>query len=300
MKINLTKIDNCQLNCHFCMQSQNIPYEKQTFTIERFKDVIEKAISQGYDEIDLRPNMGDIFDDHDITERLDWLYDHPKIKLYSFATHLLGLSSVDMWHVVDAGNKLWMDVSIYGWDKESYKTQTNVDRFDDWLLNFKQLITIAKSSVWANPLCSVNLYMRAGYTYDDFPESELKGLMEEAVRMGAMIENDEVSNLNWGGKIAQGKESYNKKGICVHLVIHNGIYPDGDMTMCACWDTHKDMVFANIDTDENVFTKQYWKYITSHLSGKYFGMCENCNDFSAASPEDFDGYPHMEKVKRFL
>lgn len=283
------------------MQSQNIPYEKQTFTIERFKDVVEKSIIQGYDEIDLTPNMGDVFDDHDITERLEWLQNHQKIKQYSFATHLLSIKDIDIFKLIRAGKKLWMDVSVYGWDKESYQSQTQVDRFDDWMERFEMLVGMAKfDSSSQTPLECINLYMRAGYKYDDFPESKLKGLMKKAVELGAMIENDEVSNLNWGGKINQGKEDYNKSGVCVHLVIHNGIYPDGDMTMCACWDTHKDMIFANIDTDENVFTDQYWRYITSHLAGKYYGMCENCNDFSTASPEDFDGYPHMEKVKRLL
>ena len=89
MKINLTKLDRCKLNCHFCMQSQGIPYETQTFTTERFKEVVDKATGHGFTEIDLTPHVGDIFDDPDAVERLRYLKMHPKVEKYSFATHLL-------------------------------------------------------------------------------------------------------------------------------------------------------------------------------------------------------------------
>lgn len=304
MKINLTKLDRCKLNCHFCMQSQGIPYETQTFSTERFKEVVDKAVAHGFTEIDLTPHVGDIFDDPDAVERLRYLKMHPKVEKYSFATHLLSPDIEGLVHIVHGSlsgdDKLWVDVSVYGWDKESYMEQTGVDRWSDFLEKFERLVS--SGMLMSNPasLSSVNLYMRAGVTFEDFPESEIKDYMRDAIRLGATVENDEVKNLNWGGKIDQGKKpEEHRKGLCVHLVIHNGVFPDGDMTMCCCWDTFKELQFANID-DLEIFNEQYWKFITAHLAGNYPDICAKCNDFYLASPDDLDGYPHLEKIKRLL
>lgn len=305
MKINLTKLDRCKLNCHFCLRSQGIPYDVQTFTLDRFKEVVERATEHGFTHFDLTPHVGDVFDDPDALKRLKFLRDHKKVEQYSFATHLLSVDIDDLCHIVHGSiggqgkDKLWVDISVYGWDRKSYTNQTGVDRFCDFLNNFRQLVQ--SSILMSNPfpLSCVNLYMRAGVTFDDFPESELKNYMIDAIRLGASVENDEVSNLNWGGKIDQGREVYHHKGLCVHLVIHNGVFSDGDMTMCCCWDTFKELKFAHIDDDE-IFNEQYWKFIVSHLSGNYPDICRKCNDFYAASPDDLNGYTHLEKIKRLL
>lgn len=286
------------------MQSQGIPYETQTFTTERFKEVVNKATEHGFTEIDLTPHVGDIFDDHDAVERLEFLRKHPKVKKYSFATHLLSPDIEGLCHIVHGSlggdDKLWVDVSVYGWDRKSYMEQTGVDRFNDFLENFRQLVFSGFVMSNPRPLDSVNLYMRAGTTFEDFPESEIKNYMKDAIQLGAKVENDEVSNLNWGGKIEQGKiPEDDRKGLCVHLIIHNGVFPDGDMTMCCCWDTFKELQFANID-DKDIFNEQYWKFVTAHLAGNYPDICAKCNDFYLASPDDLDDYPHLEKIKRLL
>ncbi len=298
MKINLTTVSKCQLNCRFCMQSQGLEYTEQTFTFDRFKEVVDKAIDIGFDEFDLTPNMGDIFDAHDVYYRLKYLNTTKKVKKYSFATHLLGTGPECMRHILDS-DKIWVDISIYGWNREVYINQTGEDRFDDFLENFKDFVCLANLHPHSKPMRNINLYMRSGVTFDDFPESETRRWLEEAISLGAMVENDEVGDLNWGGKINQGKSNPPKKGVCVHLIIHNGVYPDGDMTMCCCWDTNKELVFANID-EGDIFNDRYWQYITSHLSGNYRGICENCNDFYAASPEDLDEYPHLKNLKRLI
>jgi hypothetical protein len=286
------------------MQSQGIPYETQTFTTERFKSVVNKATEHGFTEIDLTPHVGDIFDDDDAVERLEFLRKHPKVEKYSFATHLLSPDHEGLVHIVHGSlrgdDRLWVDISVYGWDSESYKAQTGVDRFKDFLENFRQLVWSGMVMSNPYPLSSVNLYMRAGHTFEDFPESEIKNYMRDAIKLGASVENDEVSNLNWGGKIDQGKEpEEHRKGLCVHLVIHNGVFPDGDMTMCCCWDTFKELQFANID-DLDIFNSRYWRFITSHLAGNYPDICKNCNDFYLASSDDLEPYKHLHPIKRLL
>lgn len=268
MKIILCEIRKCCLNCKFCIsQRKNIPYGNH-FSLNNFKKIVNKLIKLGYNEFDLTPQVGDILENPSIIDMLYYLESNPYVISYGFSTNLIYIPSGFTKFLLKS-KKNYLDISLYGWDVDSYKRITNTNNFFIFFNNLKKINKFSFGNV--------NIYNRTEILYKNFPKSPLRNIIEYMVDYGASI-IDETNNCNWGGYIDIEK-SVNKEGICRKLFDGLGVFPNGDVTICGCWDVYGEMIYTNILKKNKIKDKVYCKIVENQQKGIYTKLCKNCNDF---------------------
>ncbi len=280
----------CQLKCFFCLEGSNYDIPRKIFTVDKFKELVDRLLDHGFDQVDLTPVVGDIFQDPGIYEKMAYL--NKKKLFFEYVSNILSLRK-DKIEEVLSYEKMEFAISIYGWDEESYKKVTNKDHFKLFLKNLRLITEV--------PGCkeNVRLYLRNG-DWHEIPDSEVKTLMEELYDRGATVEDAELTNKNWGSRLPFGPEVKNK-GLCNRFLFENGIYPNGDITLCNCWDWDGYFIIGNIyensldeiyDLDIN---EKLHRFVKNQIMSRYEGPCKNCNDFYQT--DQTWGYEWIERYK---
>lgn len=273
--ISVLSIIPCQLGCFFCISGNDFKVPHQVWQVDKFKELIDMLMDHGFDNIDLTPVVGDIFQDPGIYEKLNYLAQ--KNLFYEVVSNILSLKKDKVADVLNYKN-MELAISIYGWDHKSYLKSTRMPKFDLFMKKLKL--------IQAHPgkLCNVRLYLRNG-DWKEIPNSELKSILEDIFDRGATIEDAELTNKNWGGHLSHLGPKLEKKGLCNRFIFENGIYPNGDITLCNCWDWDKFFIIGNIyeqslDEIYNLDTNEkLHNFIKKHVISQYEGPCVTCNDF---------------------
>lgn len=284
--INIITINKCQLQCTFCINSYlkgNVDIDM--FSYDEFVKTIDRLTDFGFNSIELTPSVGDVLLDPDFMSKLTYLENNPKIKYYGFVTNLLAITPTDIYQLIYT-QKCDCAISIYGHNAQTYEETTGIDAYDRFQENFS--ILGCKSQDYEN--CDpFTFYMRCS-TFEELPESRLKRGMRTMMKYGAKIENGETINRNWGGLMADNTGE--KTGICSRVLTENGIYPNGDVSACGCWDWNKELIIGNINEQslEEIYStnSKYGQLLASQFKNEYVGPCVKCDDFVKPS-----GY-HMQ------
>lgn len=124
---------NCLLKCNFCwLQNNNV--SRDVMSIDLFKKIVAWLEEQGVEEIDLTPMVGDFFTVKNHYEYLD-IVEQSKIKEYHLITSLTPSANYNLIKY----KKLFLYISCYGNNENEFKELTNVDKFNDFVNNLKNL-----------------------------------------------------------------------------------------------------------------------------------------------------------------
>lgn len=284
-QISIITTNKCQLRCTFCINSLlDGKVDEDVYSYEDFVGTIDKLTNFGYNSIELTPNVGDLFLDPLFTSKLTYLENNPKIKSYSFVSNFLAASPLDIYQLI-LSEKCDCAVSIYGYDRESYLKTTGIDAFDKFFEAFHIIGSKTQDYENADPF---TFYMRCS-TFEDFPECRVKHGIRSMMKEGAELENGETMNRNWGGIMNENVGA--KKGICSRLLSENGVYKNGDITACACWDWDKELILGNMNEQplEEIYgdKSKFSELLSDQFKSKYIGPCVKCDDFSTASDYHF-------------
>jgi len=298
MIINLTQFLPCQLKCKFCLRGYlDKPIPVEMFSLDKFQDVVNKFVEFGFKEFDLTPNIGDFLLDKDCVKKLKILETTPKIEWYGFVTNYLNPTS-EFLEFFPHMKKGVVEPSIYGYTKEQYEEITGIDFFDRFYKNLDELWSIIeKQNLTPAP---IRHYLRCPI----MKESKLFQKMQYIVNtFNAQWEWQELTNRNWAGHIPdQSLIVKPLRGVCAHAVADNGVFPDGKITLCNCWDTYKEMIIGTIEDNLNeVFSENsiFGNYIKEQMVGIYRGICKDCDDLTIAKESQLE-FPWMEKYKKIL
>jgi radical SAM protein with 4Fe4S-binding SPASM domain len=269
--------------------------ETDMFSYEKFVETIDKLTDYGFNSIELTPNVGDLFLDPEFTSKLTYLENNPKIKSYTFVSNFLAATPLDIYQIV-LSQKCDCAVSIYGYDQESYLKTTGIDAFDKFFDVYTLISSKCEDYENAEPF---TFYMRCS-TFEDLPECRLKRGIRSMMKLGAKLENGETMNRNWGGMMNDNIGE--KRGICSRVLAENGIYPNGDITACNCWDWKKELIIGNMNEqslDEIYGEKsKFSEILANQFRNKYIGPCIKCDDFSPARDFHFH-FPWTKIYKLF-
>lgn len=285
MQINLTQILPCQLQCKFCLNSKaKMPIEKYDF--ETFKTTVEICVNHGIYDFSLTPHIGDFALDKDYWKKILFLECHPEVKSWNFITNFLS-SDINSF-VTLPFKKGSVCISIYGLTQEDYLKATGKDMFEQLCYNLWHIVSCGIN------LKRINLYIR----YDSSP-IEKNDMIEQLKKAGAKVDTTEILNKNWGGFIPSDYFGKTKNGICQHAAIcDNGIFPDGSMTLCNCWDTFKSLYIGNIFDDglKKIYSEdsKFGRLIKDQIFNKYHSICRNCNDFELVNIDEIE-IPWLKK-----
>jgi MoaA/NifB/PqqE/SkfB family radical SAM enzyme len=283
-EINIQIINKCQLKCKFCARSwlsdrdlfsiQKIP----TMSTHTFALVVNECIKAGKTRFGLTPRMGDLFLDDDIMNKLRYLEHHVEVEYFFFATNLLNVSKEDMEELLTF-KKLYLEISLYGYDEKSYKDTTNKDLYQVFIENLELFKEVMGNVKYPN----ITLYVRWGR---EKPENTLKTiLLELEIINTCVISYDEINNFNFGGLIPEGSLEnehpiVEKKGICP--TAYTGcILPNGDYNMCYMNDVYNQMTLGNIFHTPltEILESEVRKVVIEEMKkDTYVGICVRCNE----------------------
>ena len=284
----------CQLKCNFCLSGNGYKIKREVFELDKFKSLVDTLILNDFKQVDLTPTVGDIFLDINIYDKMKYLNE---VGLYfEYVTNILAIADNKIYDVCSYKESEFA-ISIYGWDDTSYKNITNTDNFNLFL---EKLMLI--NDISYPDSSNIRLYMRC-CDIKDMPSGIVKQTLISLISKGATVEDAELTNKNWGGRLDYGPKQ-NKKGLCNRFLYENGIYPNGDITLCNCWDWDREFIIGNIyDTElSDIYNlnknEKLHTLIKSHILGQYCGICKNCNDFYETT--DVSQYDFIKKYKRII
>lgn len=129
--------DKCHLRCSFCFNNDARFTTSDHMSLADFKRIVDWAVTQGIKYIDLTPTVGEALLMPNLHEYLDYL-DASKVESYTLITTLAHKNI----SAVCNRPKLLLEVSLYGGNREQYKSTTKRDVFE---LVRKNILTISKN-----------------------------------------------------------------------------------------------------------------------------------------------------------
>jgi radical SAM protein with 4Fe4S-binding SPASM domain len=273
-RVGIVSKSPCQLKCNFCAISE--PHERDDLTLVQFQSIICELTAHGIKKVELTPLIGDALLHKDFVKMAVFARDNNvQLEVHTNLLNYLRVRKQLMNY--DFKNHLSIAVSIYGYSRQQYATVTNKDRFAEFETNVQMLVRDA-----GEMLKEVTLTARVKIPSRSILHKQLKII--SSVSPTLTYETSTFSG-NWGGLLTEAKYNapYKKEGVCGALKYFTGIWPNGDVSYCGCFDIHKDNTVGNIYIDG--ISKIYGengpisKIMQEQEQGTYKDLCSKCNYF---------------------
>lgn len=272
----------CNAKCNFCAYPQ-MERAKQVMPMPDFQEYIDQYISMGGKHISLTPIVGDPFVDRYLFDRLDYLYSLPQIESFYFFTNAILMTPEVSEKLLTYGDKLSVHVSWGGFDRDTYKTNMGVDRFDLVCQNIKTFIDkkrIANSSIGFYIGVRCPLSNCKGALWEEFRTYERDGLLG--------IHFTDGGYDSWAGKIKpEDLEKIGlvpldmpyKRGACEFLFTKPVILANGKVNACASRDVEAELIVGDLKESNlsEVWTGQGIEEIIERQErGDFPDVCKRC------------------------
>ncbi len=282
----------CNLKCRFCAyvkkQSPKVSM-KDAF----FKDCITQAVDMGYRRFELTPCTGDIFMDHHIFNKLEFLETNPNVTAYQFFTNFTIPKPRDIERLARLQKLSQLTISIYGHDLPSFIAITgSTDKMYERLIcNLQVLFGLLKQTKFALAFGfrSTNRAWRSA-------TSDLMRLLKRFEGAGIAIHSTRLYN-NWGGYVTQadveglgidirGADDIYKSGACVHLFTTVQVMAAGIVNGCACRDVDTTLRIGDLNETPlrqilSSRNSSYMSLIEEQERGEFRPICQSCDYYKS-------------------
>jgi hypothetical protein len=179
-------------------------------------------------------------------------------------------------------NKIVFNISLYGYDEESYSKSTNrKNKFQTFYANFTRLADI----VHEYDNVYMIIFMRCGLPFNHrFPRTPIfYDVFNLANLKNCWLNNGDIENINRAANL-EGfeKKSRQRSGICPNGPgIGGGVIANGDFLFCPFNDINRVGVVGNLYTQslEEIYSGDKWQEIlNNHMNNTYIGICKNCDE----------------------
>ena len=279
--LGIETITKCQLKCRFCLGHGIKVKQRPTMTLDKFKIIVDKCVDFGVDDFELTPIVGEFFLDRTWLQKLKYLENIEQIKCYDFFSNFINLNDKEIIELAKL-KKINLEISVYGFDRNSFKQFTGRDYFDKFIHNIKLLFKLYKSSKCNCK--SISFSIRIKNFSRDSEMWKIMKIMNIFSNVDVRL-SYKVSNL--GGLIKPNSfedevEIPKHTGICENAV-RNMIVENGNVTLCACDSNYKKTVIGNIFeqhlneiyAEDSIFSKIF----TNQNNLIYSKTCNKCNNF---------------------
>jgi sulfatase maturation enzyme AslB (radical SAM superfamily) len=282
----------CNLKCRFCAyvkkQSPKVSM-KDAF----FKDCITQAIDMGYRRFELTPCTGDIFMDHHIFNKLDFLESNPDVTSYQFFTNFTIPKPKDIERLVRLQKLSHLTISIYGHDLASFIaiTESTDKMYERLIANLQVLFGLLKQTKF-----TLSFGFRTTNRAPRSATSDLMRVLKRFEQAGIPVRSTRLYN-NWGGYITQadvkdlgidirGAEDMYKGGACVHLFTTVQVMATGIVNGCACRDVDTTLRIGDLNEAPlreilSSRNSSYMGLIEEQQRGEFRPICQSCDYYKS-------------------
>lgn len=277
IQIPLTGV--CTLKCVTCIRGTPLDYLPLYQSVSDFNRIVKRLgdLRDPVRNIDLTCIIGETSQDKDLVAKLEILEEADHILGYDFVTNLVPHKSVDIVDIVTDKKFSKMApvfVSVYGMNEQSYVnyTKTSPAVWETFSGNLERLL----NKTFEQDAKPLNLYFRFD-EYKENTDSVLYSKIKILSKMGKVAVDDSTAraNYDWAGRhpsielLAPVPE---QRGICLHAVEQNCVWPNGDVSQCGMIDYNKEMIKGNIFKDS----------LELFFDNKMHELCKGCREYEVA------------------
>jgi MoaA/NifB/PqqE/SkfB family radical SAM enzyme len=290
--LNVETSSLCNLNCVFCAYSKKSS-PKVSMTDAFFKDCIEQAVAMGYTQFELTPSTGDVFMDHHIFNKLEFLDGHPATEAYHFFTNFTILKRRDIGRLLRLKKLTKLTISIYGHDLSSFIaiTKSTAKVYERLRGNLESLLALLGKRRF-----QLDFVVRTTRDAPRHPDSNVMKLLERFREHGVHIRRSHVYN-NWGGYVTQadvqglaiditGTETVYKRGACSLLFADYQVMASGVVNGCAARDVDASLQIGNLHKAPlreilSPNNPAYMRLIEEQQRGEFRAVCKSCDYYKS-------------------
>ena len=304
---NISLHSTCYLKCEFCMKAKGDYDRYKPIEYDQFTKYIDALADYGTSIFELTPTVGDAFSLSPpvLEQYLDYLEDKQSVDVYFFYTSLITKEPMSngQFDFLFNRDKFILHISLYAVNKKEFMRRTSgtEEQFDILKSNLfyiiqnidKFQIDLSDRTTFGNSMARMNMDDDT-----DVPTSKPSPAFKYIINAlcnsprvsvdsspGTMIDHDYTDTVT---KTAKS----NHDGVCIAMLMDNGVYPDGKVSLCSWIDSRREMTMGNLnDNSLDEIYKDYWdeegeKPKLNEQSLKFdkkFYVCNNC-DFALPGP----------------
>ncbi|MBW4694000.1 MAG: radical SAM protein [Lyngbya sp. HA4199-MV5] len=284
--LHLEGTNICNAKCVFCAYPQ-MERAKETMPMEQFRRIVDEYVAMGGKYVSLTPIVGDPFVDRDLFQRLDDLYQRPQIEGFDFYTNGILMKRQLSEKLLRYGDKLHIQVSWGGFDRQTYHAIMGVDYFDLVRRNIEAFIE-AKRKAGSSMRFSLALRCPPSNWVGDFWEQCQHYIQEGLLDLQKVVMFD-----SWAGKV-DGEALKNvgleavlppyKRGACELLFRKPVVLANGKVNACACRDVEAELIIGDLNESS---LAEIWtghaidELIDRHERGDFPDVCKRCTWYTS-------------------
>ena len=279
----------CSARCVFCAYPQ-MERPKQVMTMELFEKTIAQYAAAGGGDVDLTPIVGDPFADRFLFERLDALAALPGIRRFHFFTNAILMTPATHARLAAYGERIFIYVSLGGFDRETYRRIMGVDRFDEAAANLRGLIE-TKRRTGSRLGIQVNLRVPPGSARGGFWDELVRARRDGLIAIESLEAFD-----SWAGKISESGlkaaglkalAAPEKIGPCHRLITSPVVLADGRVNACACRDVEASLIIGDLNRQtigEALDSAELHALLERQARGDFPEVCRRCTYYASLYP----------------
>jgi radical SAM protein with 4Fe4S-binding SPASM domain len=267
-------INTCTNNCIICAYGM-MKRNKIIMPIERFEKVLHDYSEMGGGYLSLTPR-GEIFLDPILVKRVELLNKYPRIKGISVTTNAVPIdrfSDEDL--ILILNSFIRIHISIYGLDREEYRTMTQRDFYSKVVSNVKKIIELVDRE-----RISFGFRLLKKHSEEDIGE-----WIKNNFGIDDIFYSYTYTYTDWRGALNdrtlpfEGKwqERVPGKCHCLMPLVEGVVYSNGDVSFCPCteFDIIEEFKLGNID--DQSLSELFDSNRNKELWSKLPGTCLNCS-----------------------
>jgi radical SAM protein with 4Fe4S-binding SPASM domain len=286
ISIALQTFDACNSRCVFCAR-RKIKETFQLMSMELFNHICTIYSDIGGGHISFSPLLADPLVDPLLISRIELIRSSFPDITPSIFTNGIGFSKL-----TDSQLKLilntihHLDISIGGFDRNSYLTMFGVDKFDIVWSQIQRIIEI-------NSSLSIPAELKIHIRTNQRNETKLSDLIVTLKSFGINYVELADSYSSWGGLVTEDdlpdgamisiKDNSNYTSPCFVMMYHMMIMPDGRVLACGCMDATEIFNVGNLSdkTLKELWVSDKYEYFRDLFRQKAMPpICKSCSYYS--------------------
>ncbi len=234
--LHIETVNICNLRCLIC-PCEKMTRKQETMSMDVFEKAINDYISLGGGDVIMTPQIGDVFLDKYLIERIQFLKSQQAINNIGFVTNAVmayQYNDEELDYIVNSC--LRIKISIYGMDEDEYSTMTRRKGiYNQMVQSIQRIMKVKKDTIIVFGFR--NLHKRTNHEIENW-------MMDN---FGEIVPYEVLTDYcNWGGAMDTNKQLpydatwcptvYRNPIPCMYPIIHTKVLVNGDVNFCSCID----------------------------------------------------------------
>jgi MoaA/NifB/PqqE/SkfB family radical SAM enzyme len=280
LMLHVETVNICNLSCIICPYSE-MKRTRETMPMSMFRKIVKDYCDMSGGDVIMTPQVGDVFLDKLLVERIRLLREHTAIGSLGFVTNGANahvFSDQDLEFIVNSCTRI--NVSVYGLDEQEYALMSRREQ------RYDRMVQCIRRMVKLNRNCEIIIAGRLLRKYDD---GFIRRWMTQ--NFGREFPYEVITDFgNWAGAIDTSKplpldatwldskaaEQLEDGGPCTYPILHLKVMVNGDVKFCSCVDYDN----AIENTLGNVYTQSLSEIYNGQRARRLWrdglSMCSGC------------------------